>query len=116
MFNINGCEDIANSLSTRITLANWGTGTTTKDYTDTSLETQILEKSVDSTELKGNGELLVIANIDYSEANGNTISETGLKGSAGQYTISSHYGLEKNSGEKYNYFYDIYVVPKEALL
>lgn len=116
MFIINGLNTIATFLSLATVQANWGTGTSTKDYTDLSLETPVLTKSVTSTELKGNGELLVLAEIDYAEANGELIAETGLKTSLGQMTVSGHSPLEKNAAEKYNYFYDIYVVPKEALL
>lgn len=116
MFIINGLNAITTFLGIATTQANWGVGTSEKDYTDNSLEDVVLTKSITSTELKGSNELLVLAEIDYAEANGEMISETGLVAITGQMTVSGHNSLEKNAAEKYNYFYDIYVVPKEALL
>lgn len=116
MFIISGLNEIAVYLSLAVNQCNWGVGTTAKDYADLGLEDVVLTKTVTSTELKGNGEVLVVGEIDYAEANGELIAETGLKTSLGQMTVSGHSPLEKNAAEKYNYFYDIYVVPKEALL
>ena len=115
-FTLEGCESLAIGLQDNLSNAVWGNGTVELNYTDDSLTNQILEKTIDSTENKGNGELLVVANIDFSEANGSTISETGLKTTTAQATLSNHYGLEKNASEKYIYFYDLYMIPKESLL
>lgn len=115
MFNLKGCEEVSISLANRITNVAFGTSASPHNYTDTGLFEEVLSKPIDIIDVRANGELIVQAHIDYSEGNTYTFNETGLQSNTRTLSNDTTYPLEKNNTERYNYFFDVYIVPEEAL-